>query len=243
MDEKECSTRAVVTVIIPALNEEENIAKVIGDLPRERINRVIVVDNGSADGTARAAESAGAEVAHEPDRGYGAACMKGLHLAAGSDVIVFVDGDYSDYPEEAALLLDRLAEGYDMVVGSRMTGKRERGALPIHSLIGNWLVSTLINISCGTSYTDLGPFRAVRYNSLMSLGMKDRNYGWTVEMAMRAAGAGWRCCEVPVRYRKRFSGKSKVTGSLSASVKTAFKMLSVFVKLSIQLRKEKRNVG
>lgn len=239
MEQIENRRREIVTVIIPALNEEENIAKVIGDLPRERIHRVIVVDNGSVDGTARVAKSAGADVIPEPNRGYGAACLRGLQAAEGSDVIVFVDGDYSDYPEETAVLLDRLAEGYDMVVGSRMTGKRERGALPVHSLIGNWLVSTLINISCGTGYTDLGPFRAVRYEKLMALGMKDMNYGWTVEMAMRAAGAKWKTCETPVRYRKRFSGKSKVTGSITASVKTAVKMISVFIRLSIQLRKEK----
>lgn len=241
MASKTKNTNTNVTVIIPALNEETNIVKVIGDIPLETVSRIIVVDNGSTDNTAEAATNAGAEVFFESKRGYGNACMKGLEAAAGCDVVVFLDGDYSDFPEEAALLVDRLNEGFDMVVGSRMTGKRERGALPIHSLFGNWLVSTLINISTRSRYTDLGPFRAVRYEKLMALGMKDTNYGWTVEMAMRAEGAGWRTCEVPVRYRKRHSGKSKITGSISASVKTAVKMITVFVRLSIQLRKEKEH--
>lgn len=231
----------IITVIIPAWNEQDNIGLVIGELPEAFRGRVIVVDNASDDDTARVAQAAGARVAREDVRGYGSACLRGLSEAAGSDIVVFVDGDLSDYPEEAADLVAKLREGYDMVVGSRMIGKRERGALPPHSVFGNWLVCALMNIFAGTRHTDLGPFRAVRYEKLMRLGMKDANYGWTVEMALRAAGAGWRVTEIPVRYRKRNAGKSKITGSVVASAKTAYKMLYVLARITIEIRRERRS--
>lgn len=227
-----------VVVIIPALNEEENIGRVIGDIPKKLVSGIIVVDNGSEDDTARVARKAGARVVAEPRAGYGSACLRGLSEAVGADTVVFIDGDYSDYPEQMPLLLEQIERGFDMVVGSRMTGRREPGALPLHSLLGNWLVTFLINITTGTRYTDLGPFRAVGYEKLMAAGMKDTDYGWTVEMALRAAAAGWKVCEVPVRYRKRHGGKSKITGSLAASVKTAWKMFSVLSRLKKQLRRE-----
>lgn len=229
-----------VAAVIPVLNEEENIALVIGGIPGDRVHEVIVVDNGCTDATAQIARSCGARVIEETRRGYGNACQAGLRAAAGADIVLFLDGDYSDYPEESALLLDTLDQGYDMVLGSRLRGKRTRGALPPHSVFGNWLICSLINLLCGTQYTDLGPFRAVNFDKLMSLGMKDPNYGWTVEMAMRAASAGWRVCEVPVSYRRRHAGKSKVTGSVTASVKTALKMFSVLIKLRLIMKMEKR---
>lgn len=226
-------------VIIPALNEEENIWRVIADIPADVVDEVIVVDNGSSDGTRKKALSAGAVVVDEPRRGYGSACLRGLEAAAGADVVVFLDGDYSDYPEEAAALVAKLEEGYDMVVGSRLIGEREPGALPAHSLFGNWLVCRLIRLISGARYTDLGPFRAVRYEKLMALGMKDAGYGWTVEMALRAAAAGWKTCEIPVRYRKRLAGKSKITGSPIESVKTAVKMFSVLIGHYRRMKKER----
>ena len=229
-----------VIAIIPALNEEGSISLVLEDIPGDRVHETIVVDNGCTDATVQIANSCGARVIAENRRGYGNACQAGLRAAAGADIVLFLDGDYSDYPEESSLLLDTMEQGYDMVVGSRLRGKRTRGALPPHSVFGNWLICSLINILCGTHYTDLGPFRAVSYDKLMLLGMKDPNYGWTVEMALRAAAAGWRVCEVPVSYRRRHAGKSKVTGSITASVKTALKMFIVLIKLRRIMKKEKR---
>ncbi|MEW6202007.1 MAG: glycosyltransferase family 2 protein [bacterium] len=229
-----------VAVIIPALNEEDNIEHVIKDIPHNLVDDIIVVDNGSTDATPERARRAGARVVSEPKRGYGNACMRGLQEAKGAYIVVFLDGDHSDYPEEMSILVEEISEGYDMAIGSRMIGKRETGALPPHSLFGNWLVCKLINLSVGTHYTDLGPFRAVRYERLMELGMCDPNYGWTVEMALRAAYAGWSVCEIPVRYRKRRSGQSKVTGSLAASIRTALKMFWVLIMLQLKLRKEKK---
>lgn len=236
MTEPNCG---IVKVIIPALNEEETIVRVIEDIPRERVSEIIVVDNGCSDRTADRAAAAGARVVREPWPGYGSACLRGLAAAAGADVVVFLDGDYSDYPEEMGLLLDTLCQGFDMVVGSRLAGARAPGALPPHSVFGNWLVSTLINRQTGARYTDLGPFRAVRYEKLMNLGMADPDYGWTVEMALRAAHAGWRVAEVPVRYRKRAAGRSKITGSFTASIKTAIKMFRVLLRLRRTLRAER----
>ena len=176
-----------VAVIIPALNEEDSIARVIADIPRATSPDIIVVDNGCTDRTAERARAAGARVVPAPRRGYGSACMRGLAQAGNPDIVVFLDGDYSDDPREMTLLLETLSRGCDMVVGSRLTGRRERGALPPHSVWGNRLVCALINLQAGTRYTDLGPFRAVRFDKLMALGMKEPDYGWTVEMALRAA--------------------------------------------------------
>jgi glycosyltransferase involved in cell wall biosynthesis len=229
-----------VSVIIPVLNEEGSIASVIGDIPRSITDDIVVVDNGCTDSTSERARNSGARVVVEPRRGYGNACLKGLEAARDADIVVFLDGDYSDYPEEMISLVDKLNEGYDMVVGSRMRGRREPGALPAHSMFGNWLVCSLINLVAGTEYTDLGPFRAVRYEKLMSLGMRDPNYGWTVEMALRAASGGWRVCEIPARYRKRSAGESKVTGSPIASFKTAIKMFAVLIRLQGQVRRDKK---
>jgi glycosyltransferase involved in cell wall biosynthesis len=218
------------TAVIPALDEEATVGGVVAAIPRDRVQEVIVVDNGSRDATARHAAWAGARVVTEPARGYGAACLAGIAAAGGAEVIVFLDADHSDDPREAALLLDRIAEGYDLVVGSRVLGQREPGALLPQARFGNWLAAMLIRLRFGFRYTDLGPFRAIRADALRRIGMRDRDYGWTIEMQMKALRHGLRVCEVPVSYRPRPAGKSKVTGSLAGSVRAGVKILLTFAR-------------
>lgn len=225
-----------ILVIIPALNEEMSIGKVIADIPQDLVSEVVVADNGSTDRTAEVAAGAGATVLREKRRGYGYACMKGIHYAlsksAGErpDIIVFLDGDYSDYPEEMPLLVKPIIEdGFDMIIGSRTAGERERGALLPQALFGNALATTLIKWLYGASFTDLGPFRAVRFDKLLGLGMSDMTYGWTVEMQIKAAKQGLRCGESPVSYRKRL-GVSKVTGTLGGTVRAGYKILWTIFK-------------
>lgn len=213
-----------VAVIIPALNEAGAIGLVIGDIP-PWVDRVIVADNGSTDGTDEVARKAGAVVVREAERGYGAACLAGLEAAAGYDVIVFLDGDRSDHAEDMADLVDPIAQQHaDFVLGSRVLGARERGSLTLQQQLGNWLATTLIRLMWRTGYTDLGPFRAIRRVSLDRLGMADRNYGWTVEMQIRAAEAGLRMREVPARYRCRI-GVSKVSGTIRGVIGAGTKIL------------------
>jgi glycosyltransferase involved in cell wall biosynthesis len=225
-----------IFVIIPALNEERSIGKVIADIPGDLVSEVVVTDNGSTDGTAKSAADAGATVLREERRGYGYACMKGIEYALSKpsgerpDIVVFLDGDYSDYPEEMPLLVKPIVEdGFDMVIGSRTKGERERGALLPQALFGNALATTLIKWLYGAEFTDLGPFRAIRSDKLVKLGMTDMTYGWTVEMQIRAAKKGLRCGEVPVSYRKRI-GVSKVTGTLGGTVKAGYKILWTIFK-------------
>jgi glycosyltransferase involved in cell wall biosynthesis len=225
-----------ILVIIPALNEEMSIGKVIADIPRDLVSEVVVTDNGSTDRTAGVAAGAGATVLSEERRGYGYACTKGIHYAlskpAGErpDILVFLDGDYSDYPGEMRLLVRPIIEdGFDMIIGSRTSGERERGALLPQALFGNALATTLIKWLYGVSFTDLGPFRAVRFDKLLGLGMSDMTYGWTVEMQIKAAKQGLRCGEAPVSYRKRI-GVSKVTGTLGGTVKAGYKILWTIFK-------------
>lgn len=225
-----------IFVIIPALNEERSIGKVIDDIPRGLVREVVVIDNGSGDGTAGAAARAGATVLREERRGYGYACMKGIEYAlskpAGErpDIVVFLDGDYSDYPEDMPLLVKPIIdEGFDMIIGSRTKGERERGALLPQAIFGNALATTLIRRLYGVEFTDLGPFRAVRFDKLLALGMTDMTYGWTAEMQIKAAKKGLRCGEVPVRYRKRI-GVSKVTGTLGGTLKAGYKILWTIFK-------------
>lgn len=227
-------------VVIPALNEDKSLPLVLRDLPA--VGRVVVVDNGSIDGTAQAARNAAAIVVSEPQRGYGAACLRGLaqieKLASEGGkspaVVAFVDGDYSDYPELLPELVAPIVNGHaDFVLGSRLLGSREPGAMPAQSIFGNRLACFLMRVLFRARYTDLGPFRAIRYEALKRLGMEDRNFGWTVEMQIKAARAGLRIQEVPVAYRRRI-GQSKISGTVVGSVRAGYKILYVIGKYGWQ---------
>ena len=213
-----------IAVVIPALDEEQAIGKVLRDIP-EGASQVVVVDNGSRDRTAEVARGMGAEVVAEPRRGYGQACLTGIAQLDRPDIVVFLDGDYSDYPEEMSALVAPLLTGEaDMVIGSRTLGQREKGALLPQARFGNWLSILLIRLLFGVSFTDLGPFRALRFDALQRLAMQDRDFGWTVEMQVKAACLGLRSVEVPVRYRRRI-GTSKITGTLSGTLRAGHKIL------------------
>jgi len=216
-----------IAVIVPALNEQQALPLVLREIPRSSVRRVIVADNGSTDRTAEVARKNGAEVVHESERGYGAACLKALaHLAADPpDIVVFLDGDYSDHPSELPSLIDPILAGdADMVIGSRARGRRERGALSPQQQVGNAIACRALRLLYGVRYTDLGPFRAIRWQTLQALGMQDRNYGWTVEMQIKAARRGVAYREVPVSYRQRI-GVSKVSGTVRGSVSAGAKIL------------------
>jgi glycosyltransferase involved in cell wall biosynthesis len=213
-----------VSVIIPALNEQDSIGLVIRDIPKDVADEIIVVDNGSADNTAMVAEKAGARVVRESERGYGAACLKGIASAREPDIIVFLDGDYSDYPEEMGLVVAPIAQGTaDLVIGSRISGGDGKSVLPPQAYWGNMLATLLIRMLYGHSFTDLGPFRAIRCSALTQLDMQDRNFGWTIEMQIKAVKQGLSIVEVPVRYRTRI-GKSKVSGTFSGAIKAGVKI-------------------
>ena len=221
-----------VTVVIPAINEEKSIAKVIGEIP-PWVDSVVVGDNGSSDRTAAVAQAAGAVVVCEPRRGYGSACLRALAaMPADTDIVVFLDGDYSDYPEEMAQLVDPIAQNEaDLVIGSRVA-KAARGALTPQAIFGNWLATRLIRLFWGVTYSDLGPFRAISKAGLDRLQMVDPDYGWTVEMQIKAAQRGLRDKEVPVRYRKRI-GTSKVSGTIRGVWGAGTKILSVIFRSAL----------
>lgn len=221
-------------VIIPVYNEEGSIGLVIGDIPKESVNEIVVVNNLSTDNSVKVAQNAGATVIDQYQRGYGNACLKGIEYINSKpdkpDVIVFLDGDYSDHPEELPLLLKPIFEdGYDMVIGSRTTGNQEKGAMLPQAVFGNYLATFLIRLFYGFRFTDLGPFRAIKYDSLIALGMEDRTFGWTVEMQVKALKKGLTCTEVPVSYRKRI-GVSKITGTLTGTVKAGYKIIWTIFK-------------
>lgn len=225
--------RKKVVVIIPAFNEEESLPLVIKDIPYF-VDEIIVTDNNSTDNTSEVAEENGATVLSEKEKGYGAACLKAIDYIRDKNynIVVFLDGDYSDHPEEMEIIVEPIIRNdYDMVIGSRMIGKREKGAMLPQALFGNWLATFLIKIFWRYNFTDLGPFRAIKYESLKKLNMVDRNFGWTVEMQIKAAKQKLKCTEVPVSYRKRI-GISKVTGTLSGTVKASYKILYlIFVNI------------
>ena len=229
-------TRLAVDVVIPALDEEASLPRVLADLPAGVVRRVVVADNGSADATAEVARNAGATVVHEPRRGYGSACLAALrHIRETPphpDVVVFIDADYSDRPQELTALLAPIAGGSaDLVIGSRTLGNREPGALLPQARIGNAIATTLIRWLHGARFTDLGPFRAIRWESLERMRMVDRDFGWTVEMQVKAARIGLRTTEVPVSYRRRI-GRSKITGTFLGSVRAGWKILVTIARWS-----------
>ncbi len=214
-----------ISVIIPVFNEQDAIEKVIGDIPSHLPTEIIVVDNGSTDQTAKLAAAMGARIVRENRRGYGSACLAGIAATREPDIVVFLDGDYSDHPNEMSDLIAPIQENCaDLVIGSRVLGNSEPGALMIQARFGNRLATSLIKILFGVSYTDLGPFRAIRYRALMDLNMRDKTFGWTVEMQVKAAKQALKIQEMPVSYRKRI-GVSKITGTLKGTLKAGWKIL------------------
>jgi glycosyltransferase involved in cell wall biosynthesis len=224
----------IIVVIIPAFDEEKSIGFVVRDIPPSLVEEIIVVDNNSKDQTAAVAKSAGGTVLSEKEQGYGAACLKGmdylLSKTAKPDIVVFMDGDYSDYGEQLPDVIQPILDNRaDLVIGSRALGKREKGSMTFPQLFGNWLATRLLRMIYKTTYTDLGPFRAIRYESLIQLGMMDRNYGWTVEMQLKAARKKIKICEVPVNYRVRI-GVSKVSGTIRGTLMAGYKILITIFK-------------
>ncbi len=223
-----------VKVIIPAFNEENAVGKVIEDIPKNLVTEIVVVNNASTDQTAVIASKAGATVLHEPEKGYGRACIRGInYLNQGEtkpDAVVFLDADYADHPEEMSKLVTPISNGnYDLVVGSRALGQRDSGSMTVPQVFGNWLATKLLNTIYGATFTDLGPFRAIRFNTLIALDMQDRTYGWTVEMQLKAAKQRLAYLEVPVDYRVR-TGKSKISGTIKGTILAGYKILWTIFK-------------
>jgi glycosyltransferase involved in cell wall biosynthesis len=227
-----------VSVIIPALNEEETIADVVRNVPREIAREVVVVDNGSDDHTGEQAREAGARVVVESRHGYGRACAAGVR-AVGPDceIVVFLDGDGSDCPELMDRLVKPIISGkYDFVIGSRTRGERETGSLNFQQVFAGRIAGLLVRLRYGVRYTDMCPFRAIRNNALAGLGMREETYGWNLEMQMRAARAGLRILEVPVNHRRRAGGKSKVSGTLRGTLLAGTRILATFARISLERR-------
>jgi glycosyltransferase involved in cell wall biosynthesis len=231
--------RARVSVVIPALNEEDAIGDVVRAVLTEPVDQVIVVDNGSTDKTAERARSAGALVIAEPRRGYGRACRAGGDaVARDCDIVAFLDGDGSDCPELLPLLVEPLHAGkQDFVIGSRIRGRREPGSMNHQQIVAGRLVGWLLYLLYGVRYTDMGPFRAIRREALIQLGMRESTYGWNLEMQMRASRAGLRILEIPVDHRLRRGGQSKVSGTALGTLRAAIRILLTFTRLAIELRK------
>jgi glycosyltransferase involved in cell wall biosynthesis len=226
-----------VSVIIPTRNEASAISRVLADLPADLVTEVLVVDSNSTDGTPEIAAKMGARVVHEPQRGYGRACLKGLAIADAPDVVVFLDGDYSDRPAELPLLLAPIAEGRaDITLGSRLGKQRIVGALPWHAVFGNWLAASLIKLLYGVRISDLGPFRAARAEVLRELTLEEATYGWAVEMILKGALKGFRIVEVPVSYYPRI-GKSKISGTVRGTLGAAWFILSRIVRYYFRRRR------
>jgi glycosyltransferase involved in cell wall biosynthesis len=225
-----------VSVIIPALNEEETIADVVRGVSPAIADEVIVVDNGSDDFTAARANEAGARVVGEPRRGYGRACAAGVRsLSPDCDIVVFLDGDGSDCPELMDDLVEPIRGGKcDFVIGSRTRGRRERGSLNLQQILAGRAVGLLLRALYGVRYTDMCPFRAIRREALESLGMREQTYGWNLEMQMRAARAGLRILEVPVKHRRRAGGESKVSGTLRGTIVAGARILATLARVATE---------
>ncbi len=226
-----------IDVIIPAYNEEKSIGNVLQDIPKDLVREIIVCNNASTDNTKAIALAKGAIVVDQPEKGYGNACLKGIaylkekSIEEQPDIVVFLDGDYSDHPEEMHKLVQPIIEdGIDMVIGSRSMGNLQKGAMMPQQIFGNWLATTLIKFFYNYQFTDLGPFRAITWKHLTAIDMQDRDFGWTVEMQVKAAKFGLKCIEVPMTYRKRI-GVSKVSGTVRGTILAGHKILWTIFKL------------
>ncbi|WP_445747651.1 glycosyltransferase family 2 protein [Polaribacter sp.] len=229
--------KSLIKVIIPAFNEENSIAKVINDVPKI-VDEIIVIDNNSTDETANNAKKAGATVLKEEKKGYGFACLKGLDYIANQTIkptiVVFLDGDYSDYPEQLTTIVQPIIEeNIDFVIGARVKELREPGAMTPQQIFGNWLATNLMRVFFGAKFTDLGPFRAIKYEKLVALKMTDTTYGWTVEMQLKVLKQKMSYIEIPVNYRNRI-GTSKVSGTVKGSIFAGVKILSWIFKYSFK---------
>ncbi len=222
-------------VIIPAFNEENAVGRVINEIPKKWVDEVIVVNNNSTDLTSQRAEEAGATVLFEAEKGYGRACLKGIDYVKNqrvnpTEIVVFIDADYSDYPEQMPKLIQPILDNeVDLVIGSRALGNREKGSMTFPQIFGNWLATSLLKLFYGARFTDLGPFRSIRYQSLLDLNMKDQTYGWTVEMQIKAAKQKLRFIEVPVDYRNRI-GFSKISGTVKGTFLAGYKIIATLFK-------------
>ncbi len=222
-----------VSVVIPALNEEASIGRVLADLPARGVHEVVVADNGSTDATADRARAGGARVVAAARRGYGSACLAGVAALLPCEVIVFLDADYSDYPGQLIDVIAPIVSGQaDMVIGSRVRGQREAGSMLPQQRFGNWLATGMIRAFFGHRYSDLGPFRAIRREAYERLGMRDRDYGWTVEMQVRALQHGLGVTEVPVDYRRRV-GQSKIAGTVKGTILAGWKIITTILRLRL----------
>lgn len=224
----------ITDVIIPAYNEEDAIAKVVQALPLVLLREIVVVNNNSRDATTAHAQAAGATVLQETRQGYGYACLKGIEYISAKpqppDIVLFIDADFSDYPEEAGKLLAPIINGQaDLVIGSRSLGQKEKGSMTIPQIFGTWLATTLLRMIYHVRFTDLGPFRAIRFDKLVAMKMQDTTYGWTVEMQLKAARQKLNCVEVPVPYRKRV-GVSKISGTVKGTIMAGYKILYTIFK-------------
>jgi glycosyltransferase involved in cell wall biosynthesis len=226
-----------VAIVIPTLNEEQSIGGVVSGIPRDLVNRVIVADGGSRDGTAARAAAAGAEII-DAGRGYGRACLAGVLAAEGADVVVFMDGDGADDPAALDDLVAPIRSGlFDFVIGSRARGKREPGSIAWHQLAAGLLAGWGMRLLYGVRYTDMCAFRAIRRDALLALDMRELTYGWNIEMQMRAARAGLRILEIPVDYRQRSGGDSKVAGSLSGTIRAGGRIIATFLRVATEARR------
>jgi glycosyltransferase involved in cell wall biosynthesis len=226
-----------IKVIIPAYNEEQSISKVIQEIP-DFVNEIIVVNNNSSDNTAETAKNAGATVLHENKKGYGFACLKGLDYIAQQEIkpqiVVFLDGDYSDYPAELSKLIDPIIKNnMDFVLGARVKKFRERGAMTPQQIFGNWLATFLMRLFFKSSFTDLGPFRAIKYPKLLELKMEDKTYGWTVEMQLKVLKTRMTYIEIPVHYKNRI-GVSKVSGTIKGTIMAGIKIIGWILKYTFK---------